>query len=272
MMPRVCPTVIVLGSIAILSLGISCQRPQAAPIDNRSGDEAVIRLTSLACMGTVVAREVERVLTFYADDAFVLPPKGPSAEGKEQIGQFWSQLVRDQGYVFRWKSTRIGAAKSGDLAYEFGTYEMALKDAKEKPASQGKFLAVWRKQGSDNWKMVAQMFYADGYPSTGTTQVQTAMPEGPPNKPASEAATKGTSAQSKFAVQVSAVENRAEAEHRAEVLSSRLQRKALVAQIETHGKTFYRVRIPVESAVEAKNLAARVRHEFNLETWIVPLP
>jgi len=271
-MPRVCSKVIALGSIAVLGLGISCQRQQAAPIDNRSGDEAVVRLTSLACTGAVVAGEVERVLTFYADGALVLPPNGPSAEGKEQIGKFWSQFVGDQGYMLRWKSIRIGAAKSGELAYEMGTYEMALKDAKEKLASQGRFLAVWKKQYNDEWKMVAQMFYADGRPSTGQTQMQTAAPGGALNKPVGEATTARTTAQSRFAVQVRAAESPDEAERWAELLSARVQQKALVVQVETHGKTFYRVRIPVESAAEAQNLAARVRHEFKLETWIVPLP
>ena len=53
-------------------------------------------------------------------------------------------------------------AKSGDMAYMTGTYEMATMDATGKPAmDRGKYLEVWEKQADGKWKCGADAFNTD---------------------------------------------------------------------------------------------------------------
>ncbi len=60
-------------------------------------------------------------------------------------------------------------ARSGDLAYETGTYTMTLSDAKTKPSTdQGHYVVVWQKQADGTWKVVLDEPVSD--PPQGTAR------------------------------------------------------------------------------------------------------
>jgi ketosteroid isomerase-like protein len=66
------------------------------------------------------------------------------------------------GLKVSWKTTKVEAAKSGEIGYSYGTYEMTFNDAKGKPMSdRGKYLEVWKKQSDGTWKCAADMFSSD---------------------------------------------------------------------------------------------------------------
>jgi uncharacterized protein (DUF1684 family) len=73
----------------------------------------------------------------------------------------------------------------------------------------------------------------------------------------------------RYAVQVGAHEDAAAALAQAKQLTARYQYTALVAPVEVRGKTYYRVRIRVRTREEAEALAARLRQQEHLETWVV---
>ena len=61
-----------------------------------------------------------------------------------------------------WHATKADVARSGDLAYMIGTYELSLNDASGKPVhDRGKYAEVWKKQTDGQWKVVADMFNSD---------------------------------------------------------------------------------------------------------------
>jgi len=68
---------------------------------------------------------------------------------------------------------------------------------------------------------------------------------------------------------VGAHEDQASALTQAKQLTTRYPYTALVAPVEVRGKTYYRVRIRVETREEAEALAARLRQQEQLKTWIV---
>jgi ketosteroid isomerase-like protein len=149
-------------SITVLGLGVSCQRQHAASAASRAGDEAVIRVTSLAYMGAAADANLDKVVSFYANDASLLPPNAPIAHGREQIHQFWSQLVTNRGFLLRRHTTKIEVAKGGGLGYELGTYELTLDDGSGKRVtSHGSFLTLWKQQGNGNWKIVGDTSNSD---------------------------------------------------------------------------------------------------------------
>ena len=52
--------------------------------------------------------------------------------------------------------------RSGDLAYEIGAWDMRLNDKDGKPVnSKGKYVVVWKKQPSGEWKAVVDMENTD---------------------------------------------------------------------------------------------------------------
>jgi ketosteroid isomerase-like protein len=71
-------------------------------------------------------------VSFYADDASAFPFNAPIANGKEQIRQLWSQLMSKPGFGLSFKPTKIEVGKSGDLAYETGTFELSERSARQR--------------------------------------------------------------------------------------------------------------------------------------------
>lgn len=111
------------------------------------------------------AHDLEKTVSFYAADAIVLPPNAPAVTAKDGIHGIWQQVLRDMT-TMSWKATRVEVAKSGDMAYVTGTYEMTIKDDTGKPINdRGKYLEVWQKQSDGSWKCGADMFSSDLPPS-----------------------------------------------------------------------------------------------------------
>ena len=53
-------------------------------------------------------------------------------------------------------------ARSADLAYEIGTFELTLADQTGKSAaSRGKYVVAWKKQTNGQWKAAADIFNTD---------------------------------------------------------------------------------------------------------------
>jgi len=75
----------------------------------------------------------------------------------------------------------------------------------------------------------------------------------------------------RFAVQVAAFDNRPDAEALASSLSDHFGLQTVVAPVDSHGVTLYRVRLLVESKDEAEKLAETFLNTEKLKVWIVPL-
>ena len=54
-------------------------------------------------------------------------------------------------------------AKSGELGYLYGTYQLSIKDPKGGPAitDTGKVLEVWKKQSDGKWKCIVDTYNSD---------------------------------------------------------------------------------------------------------------
>ena len=65
------------------------------------------------------------------------------------------------GFALSFTPTKIEVAKSGDIAYDVGTFELKTTDPQGKLVSEaGKYVVVWKKQNGQ-WKAVADIFNSD---------------------------------------------------------------------------------------------------------------
>ncbi|HKP81060.1 MAG TPA: DUF4440 domain-containing protein [Pyrinomonadaceae bacterium] len=125
-------------------------------------DEATLRKLDDEWSRAVGSRDVEKTISYYTDDAVVMPPNIPTLTGKEPIRSLWNSMLDSPSFAGGWKATKVEVARSGDLAYVSGNYEFTEKDDSGKPITdKGKYLEVWRKQADGNWKCVADMFNSD---------------------------------------------------------------------------------------------------------------
>jgi len=125
-------------------------------------DEEAIREAVAAWSKAAREKELDRCLSFYTDDASLLPFNAPIAEGKDQIRHVWSMLMSNPGYSLHFEPTKIEVAKSGDLAYEIGEFDLTLANDERKPnPMRGKYIVVWKKQINGMWKAAADIFNTD---------------------------------------------------------------------------------------------------------------
>lgn len=107
-------------------------------------------------------RDVEKVASFYADDAVAYPPNEPVCVGREAAKKVWAAYLADPSFNISWKSTHAEIAKSGELGFTSGTYEDSFKGPDGKMVHEtGKFLCVWKKQADGSWKAIHDMWNTD---------------------------------------------------------------------------------------------------------------
>ncbi len=147
------------GCIALLSLASACNRQ--TPPDTRAADEAAVREADAQWSKTAGANDLEGTVAYYVDDAALLPPNAPIASGKQAIRAVWASLL-GPGTSISWQASKVEVARSGDLAYIRGVYQLTMKDPQGNPMpDRGKFVEVWKKQADGKWKVVADIFNSD---------------------------------------------------------------------------------------------------------------
>src|SRR6266487_4376974 len=112
------------GCIALLSITIV---GAATAADTKI--EQALRDLDAQWSAAAAAKDVDKTVSFYSDDAIVMPPNASAATTKETIRKVWQDLLASPGLSISWKTTKVEVAKSGDLACVSGTYEETTTDA-----------------------------------------------------------------------------------------------------------------------------------------------
>jgi ketosteroid isomerase-like protein len=72
------------------------------------------------CAAAAAARDVEQIVSFWADDAIVFPPGQTPIIGKNAIRNYVTDSLKIPGFSIEWKTTRFAIARDCDLAYGVG--------------------------------------------------------------------------------------------------------------------------------------------------------
>ncbi len=153
------PHLIYCLGLAVVLLTAACG--QQVPPDSRAADETAIRAADAQWSKTAAAKDLDGTLSYYTDDAKVMPPNAPIATDKQSIRAIWAPLVA-LGVDVEWQVTKVEVSQSGDLGYVVGVYQITANDPQGKPATEhGKLVEVWKKQPDGKWKCVADIFNSD---------------------------------------------------------------------------------------------------------------
>jgi ketosteroid isomerase-like protein len=122
---------------------------------------AEVKAADTAWSQAAKANDVNAVLGYYADDAFVMPPNQEMATDKPAIRKAWEGLLA-KGSQVEWTPGAAESAASGELVYVEGFYMARTAQGKGKSSlDRGKYLSVWRKQPDGKWKAIANMWNSD---------------------------------------------------------------------------------------------------------------
>ena len=150
-------TLFLCGCIALLSFTFA---GAAAAADTKL--EQALRDLDAQWSAAAGAKDVDKTVSYYSTDATVMPPNASAATTKESIRKIWQDLLASPGLVVSWKATKVEVAKSGDIGFVSGTYELIMNDASGKPVlDHGKYVEVWEKQSDGKWKCGADIWNSD---------------------------------------------------------------------------------------------------------------
>jgi ketosteroid isomerase-like protein len=148
-----------LGVLSCVVVIAGCKT--ADDVDNRAAAEEIRKMDEQRS-ATAGKNDLEGTLAFYADDAVVLPGNAPIVTDKKGIREIWAGMLGPNSAV-SWKVTKAEVAKSGELGYLYGTYELTIKDPKGGPGvhDTGKLVEIWKKQADGKWKCIVDTYNSD---------------------------------------------------------------------------------------------------------------
>jgi uncharacterized protein (TIGR02246 family) len=145
------------GSWKIVHSHWSYIKPDVVPpTDARQADARAIRESEADWAEAWAAKDPERIMSHYADDASVELAGVPIMNGKDAIRAGLKQAIADRNFALSFAPTQVEVSKGGDLAYARGAYTVTLTDvATKRPVTvKGKYVVVYRKQPDGRWKAI----------------------------------------------------------------------------------------------------------------------
>ncbi|HZD31905.1 MAG TPA: DUF4440 domain-containing protein [Candidatus Angelobacter sp.] len=148
--------------LSLLLLAVGCSSAPAPAPDTRAADEAAVRKADADWVKAAQTKKVEDWVAFYSEDAVILPPNEKTVSSKADISKFVGNLLMLPGLSLSWQPTKVEVAKSGDLAYLYGTYQLTATGPDGKSMSDsGKLVEIWKKQADGNWKCAVDTWSSD---------------------------------------------------------------------------------------------------------------
>lgn len=108
---------------------------------------------SLAIRG----RDLEKIMSFYSNDARLMPPNAPEVIGFEAIRATWKMLLGLPQFSASLECKHVEVAAGRSMAFDVGTYQQSFQTPNGLFEDRGKYLVVWRREGNQ-WKIAADMF------------------------------------------------------------------------------------------------------------------
>ncbi len=92
-------------------------------------------------------RDVERILSYWTDDAIALPPGLPAVVGKAALRQYVEDSMQIPGFRISWTSTDVTFSPDGNLAYMHSRNAVTMDAPDGTPSTtKGRAVTIWRRE------------------------------------------------------------------------------------------------------------------------------
>ncbi len=107
-------------------------------------------------------RDVDRILSYWTEDAVVLPPGLPSVVGKAALRQYVEGSMQIPGFNITWESNDVTLSPDGRLAYMFSRNAVTVNAADGAPVTiAGRAVTIWRRESDGEWRCAVDIWNAE---------------------------------------------------------------------------------------------------------------
>jgi len=124
-----------------------------------SADPSEIQARSEAWETALNAKDIDALVSTYAEDVRVMAPNQKSATGREAARAAFGAMI-DAGLTGT--LTSVDTAVSGDIAYNVGVYKLLAGDA---VVDTGKYMETWGRGSDGVWLMTNDIWNSDNPPA-----------------------------------------------------------------------------------------------------------
>ena len=129
---------------------------------NDNERDTILELDKQWARAAAVGKDIDHIVSFWADDATVLAPGIPAVVGKDAIRRFVQESLAIPGFSITWESTGVNLSQDRTMAYAIGRNRTTFLDPQGKEIIiHGKAVTVWRKEPSGDWKCVIDIWNED---------------------------------------------------------------------------------------------------------------
>jgi ketosteroid isomerase-like protein len=148
-----------IGTGLVLILLTACAEN---PIDQKVEAEQLMEI-SKAWAKSVKNKNVDEMLSYWADDAILMSPNEPAVVGIDSLRAMVERSMKIPGFEINWNPQEAFVSKSGDLGYViFKNYmTMPIDTLGNTRTIYNKGVEIWKKQEDGNWKNVVDISNRD---------------------------------------------------------------------------------------------------------------
>lgn len=144
----------------------ACSAPPPPPATADASTDASVESTKATVAATTAAfhqalrtDDVEKFMSYVADDVILAPPGEEALRGKEAVRRWYSAFVS----AYHTASLTLADQEvlvGGEWAVERGTYEWGLTPAAGGTVAvdKGHYLQVWQKQPDGRWQFAREVY------------------------------------------------------------------------------------------------------------------
>jgi ketosteroid isomerase-like protein len=144
-----CNVVLVLVVLAFSTSGCS---PRHFDADAESAK--LLRMDAAWADLASEGKDVEKVLSYWSDDATLYFPGQPVVKGKAALRTYVSESFKTPGFKIHWKSEKPVFSPDGRMAYMPGTNELTVPGPQGPMTLHYRGVSIWRRDADDQWRCV----------------------------------------------------------------------------------------------------------------------
>jgi ketosteroid isomerase-like protein len=130
----------------------------SAPVQGSMEVRSIIERHNADAERWYASGQIDSVASFFAEDAWQMPPNSPPLVGREAIRKFWRQAVGWGKWNFTLQTQDVSV--SGRIAVERGKYVLKFAAGPGAPPGMasfedhGNYLVHWRRDPDGEWRAV----------------------------------------------------------------------------------------------------------------------